>query len=102
LDLALYLHTHPQVFDTAPGFAFRLHRSVEEVQSALSRLLDYGLVEYLEADGGRYRCYALRKDPDMRSLLWQVSRAYFDEPAARKEIVRLITGSCRTRSRADN
>lgn len=90
LDVALFFQANLATFDTAAGLALRLHRSVEELQPALERLAEQGLLEVFLRGDGRYRCYSLSREPQVWHLLCLVSEAYLDQPETRKEIVRML------------
>ncbi len=90
LDIALFFQSNPATFDTSAGLALRLHRHHEEVQPALERLAEAGVLEVFTRGDGRYRCYTLPRDSQVWHLLCLVCEAYLDHPEARKEIVRML------------
>ena len=90
LDAALFFQANPATFDTSAGLALRLHRHLEEVQPALERLAEAGVLEIFTSGDGRYRCYSLSREAQVWHLLCLVSEAYLDHPEARKEIVRML------------
>ncbi len=90
LDVVLYLQDNPDTFDTAAGLALRLRREVEQVQPALVRLADNGILDVHIRGDGQYRCYSLVRTRAVWDLLCRVSEAYMDDPETQKEIVRLL------------
>ena len=90
LDAALFFQAHPNVFDTAAGIAMRMGRRPEEVSQALDRLAAGGILDSHQLGAGRYRCYALRRTEDVWKLLCKLSEMYLDDPAARREIIRML------------
>jgi len=90
LDIALFFQADPSTFDTAAGLALRLRRSAKELEPALERLVEHGILEIFLRGDGRYRCYTLSRDPQVWHRLCLVSEAYLDQPETRKEIVRML------------
>jgi hypothetical protein len=90
LEVALYFQANPRAFDTPAGIALRTHRSVEQVQPALERLGEKGVLEEFDRGDGRYRCYALSPTRDTWALLCMVSEAYHDDPESRQVIVKML------------
>ncbi len=90
LDVVLYLQDNPDTFDTAAGLALRLRCEVEQVQPALARLADNGILNVHIRGDGRYRCYSLVRTRAIWDLLCRVSEAYMDDPETQKEIVYLL------------
>lgn len=92
LDVALFFQAHPRVFDTAPGIAMRMGRRAEEVEDALERLAEAGILETYDLGAGRYRCYTLKRTDEVWSLLCRLSEAYLDDPTSRRQIIRMLVG----------
>jgi hypothetical protein len=90
LDVALFFQANPATFDTSAGLALRLHRNLDEVQPALERLAEAGVLDIFTRGDGRYRCYSLSREPQVWHLLCLISEAYLDYPEVRKEIVRML------------
>jgi hypothetical protein len=90
LEVALFFQANPVVFDSAPGVALRLQRSLPEVQPALDRLVAAEVLDVFTRGDGRYLCYALSREPQVWDLLCSLSEAYLDRPEFRQEIVRLL------------
>ena len=90
LDVILFYQANPSTFDTPLGIALRTHRSLNEVEPALERLAEGGILERHTRGDGKYTCYALSKDLTVWNLLCLVSEAYIDNPEQRKEIVRML------------
>jgi hypothetical protein len=91
LDVALFFQGHPNVFDTAQGIALRMGRRPADVEEALKRLVHAGLLELYELGAGRYRCYALNRNPDVWDPLCRLSEMYLGDPVARGEIITILT-----------
>lgn len=90
LEVALFYQANPRAFDTAAGIALRTHRSVEEVEPALERLSQHGILEVFPRGDGRYHCYALSPTREVWNLLCMVSEAYHEDPDARRDIIKLL------------
>lgn len=90
LDVALFFQAHPNVFDTATGIAMRMGRTTEEVEEPLERLAEAGILETYDLGAGRYRCYTLRRTDEVWAMLCRLSELYLDNPAARREIIRML------------
>jgi len=90
LDIALFYQENPNTFDTSLGIAMRTHRSLDDVEPALERLAQAGVLERHERGDGKYTCYALARDTEMWNMLCLVSEAYIEDYEARKEIVRIL------------
>ena len=90
LDVALFFQAHPNVFDTATGIAMRMGRTTEEIQEPLERLANAGILETYELGAGRYRCYTLKRTDEVWAMLCRLSELYLDNPAARREIIRML------------
>ncbi|MCD6359799.1 MAG: hypothetical protein J7M38_02975 [Armatimonadetes bacterium] len=90
LEVALFYQANPRAFDTAAGIALRTHRSVTEVEPALERLCEHGILEVFHRGDGRYHCYALSPTRETWNLLCMVSEAYHDDPEARRDIIKLL------------
>ena len=90
LDVTLFFQTNPDTFDTADGIALRTHRAVGDIEPALERLTECGILESFRRGEDRYPCYALAREAETWDLLCQISEAYVSDPEARKEIVRLL------------
>ncbi len=90
LEVALYFQANPSAFDTPAGIALRTHRPVEQVEPALERLGEKGLLEVQDRGDGRYRCYTLNATRESWGLLCMVSEAFHDNPNSRQVIVKML------------
>lgn len=90
LEVALFYQANPRAFDTASGIALRTHRAVAEIEPALKRLSDHGILEVFHRGDGRYHCYALSPTRETWNLLCLVSEAYHEDPEARRDIIKLL------------
>lgn len=90
LDVALFFQANPRAFDTSSGIALRTHRSVEDIEPALSRMADNGYLEVLTRGEGRYQVFALSPKPEVWRTLCHLSEAYHEDPKARKEIILML------------
>lgn len=95
LDVALFYQANPNTFDTPAGIALRTHRDRSEVESALERLAERGVLERHSRGEGKYTCYSLVRNPDVWNLLCLMSEAYLDNPESRKEIVWMLVNAHR-------
>ena len=68
----------------------RMGRTTEEVEEPLERLARAGILETYDLGAGRYRCYTLRRTDDVWAMLCRLSELYLDNPAARREIIRML------------
>lgn len=101
LDVALFFQANPRAFDTASGIALRTHRSVEDVEPALSRMSESGYLEVLSRGDGRYQVFALSRSPEVWRTLCRVSDAYHEDAEARKEIILMLVQRRLQQSDAD-
>lgn len=90
LEVALFYQANPRAFDTPAGVALRTHRAVTEVEPALERLSEHGILEVFKRGDGRYHCYALSPTRETWNLLCLVSEAYHEDPDARRDIIKLL------------
>ena len=90
LEVALFFQANPDTFDTSAGMAQRLRHRHDEVQPALERLAEPGVLEVCTRGDGKYHCYSLSREAAVWHLLCMVSEAYLDQPEVRKQIVRLL------------
>ena len=90
LEVALFYQSNPRAFDTAAGIALRTHRAVDQIEPALERLSDYGILEVFDRGDGRYHCFALSPTRETWNLLCMVSEAYHEDPEARRDIIKLL------------
>ncbi|NLO73244.1 MAG: hypothetical protein GX100_03895 [candidate division WS1 bacterium] len=90
LDVALFFQANPGIFDTAAGLALRLHHKADDIQRALDRLAEHGLVEIAQRGEGQYLVYSLCHNAEVWRLLCLLSEAYLDNAETRKEIVRML------------
>jgi hypothetical protein len=81
LRVILFLQQHPGWTGTGQKFAKKLHlRNVSLVEQLLSDLRQAGLVEGVEEG------FKLRNDPDLRTALQQLARAY-QNPSIRQKLL---------------
>ena len=73
-DILRYLVEHPEAQDSAEGIADwwlterRVRQGIAEVEAALARLVDQGLVEVVIREGGKTQFHLKRrKQPDRRT-----------------------------------
>lgn len=90
LDLALFFQANPATFDTAAGLSLHLHHRPEDLQPALDRMVEAGLLESSTRGEPPYQVYGLPSSPAVWSLLCDLAAAYLDSPDSRKEIVRML------------
>lgn len=90
LDVALFFEANPTFADTAKGIAMRVKLRPDEVEEALKRLTDAGILECHTLADDSFRCYMLNCTPEVSSLLRRLSRMYHDDPASQREIIRML------------
>jgi hypothetical protein len=90
LDVALFFQANPGTFDTTAGLALRLHHRADDIQCALDRLAEHGIVEIAQRGEGQYQVYSLVHDAEGWRLLCLLSEAYLDNAETRKDIVRML------------
>ncbi len=90
LDVALFFQAHPNVFDTPPGIAMRLGRSASEIEDALERLYEHDILERYDLGGGKYKCYTLKRTPEVWSLLCKLAEVYLHNPRAQRQVIELL------------
>jgi len=90
LEVALYFQANPRAFDTPAGIALRTHRALDQVEPALERLGEKGVLEVLDRGDGRYRCYALSPTRESWGILCMVSEAYHEDPESRQIIIKML------------
>ena len=87
LQVALFFQGHPNFVDGVDALARQMSRQPRELEPALARLANMGVVDRFELGGGRYVLYSYSGDPGMRELMNRLSQLYHEDPAGRAAIV---------------
>lgn len=93
LNLLLLFGRDPTACDTAAGFALRLQRPVSEVNQALLRLSQIGILCASPGPGrSGHPSYWLSTEAPLATSLRRLVQAYTSSPAERRALLRHVCG----------